>query len=93
MGLWTKNDYHDTYVLCMWVDSYSRLDAAWHDLDDLDPSESLTINAAGMLVDENEEYITLAIGFSSCMDETKAMNVTRIPKCAIKKIKRLKFIL
>jgi len=70
-------------VLIEWVDSKGL--ERWEYLDEIEPLPPCTCYTVGFMIDDSDEYKTLALGLS----ETQVLGRTTIPISCIKSIKKL----
>ena len=78
MKLMSKN-----IVLIEWEDSKGM--ERWEYLDEIEPMPPCRCYAVGFIIEENNDYKTLALGLS----ETQVLGRTTIPASCIKSIKKL----
>ena len=74
---------HKEIVLIEWLDSKGA--NGWEYLDEIEAMKPCLIHSAGFLVDDAEDYKTIALGLS----ETQVLGRTTIPVCCIKSITKL----
>ena len=70
-------------VLIEWLDSKGA--QRWEYLDEIEPMPPCNCCSVGFLIDENEDYVTLALG----LNDTQVLGRTTIPAGCIKSAKRL----
>ena len=77
-------------VICVeWIDSAEYDDASWKTQKEVEELTPMRIKSCGMLVNEDDLYITLAGSIDNYDKKTEAQNggLISIPKCAV--LKRL----
>lgn len=72
-------------VLIEWLDS-KGITYQWEYLDEIEPLKADRCLSAGFLIEDTEEYKTIAQSLS----ETQVIGRTSIPNCSIKSIKEIK---
>lgn len=70
-------------VLIEWLDSKGI--QQWEYLDEIEPMPPCNCYSVGFLINENEDYVTLALGLS----DTQVLGRTTIPASCIKSIGKL----
>ena len=74
-------------VLIEWIDSKSG-SSEWEYIEDMEPIIPAMCKSIGFLVDETDQYKTLA----QTVSEEQLISRITIPCCAIKNIKEIEFI-
>jgi len=75
-------------IVCIeWIDSVEYADADWKSEEEVKELQPMIIKSAGMLVNEDDIYITLASSINNADDKAEAQygGLLSIPKTAIKR--------